>query len=107
MRRPDANQKRRKSEHLKLEEPLLSLGSTGGSSFRLVEFLLGPGSDFIEFRVQPSNLAIKLDEAQTRNRQQLLGLNSGVVLHPARFQVHTRRGLLRPGIALQVQEIET
>src|SRR5580658_172420 len=86
---------------------LLLLGRARGHCLRFIKLLLGASADLVQFRVQASNLNVKLVEAQTMSSDQLLGLNPGVVLRAARLQVNTRRGLLRPGIALQVREIET
>jgi hypothetical protein len=81
------------------------LVSCGGCK-RFVEFFLGPGANFIEFSVQPSDLRVKFNEGQALRGDQAVCFHSGVILRPGGLQIDAGGGLLRSGIAIQIHKIQ-
>jgi len=79
----------------------------GGCGVRFVKLLLGPGTDFVQFRVESSDLGIQFNESQTRIADQLFSFHSSIIMAAPCSQTYAGGWLLGSRIVLQVQEIET
>ena len=73
---------------------------------RLVEFLLCPGTDLVQFRVQPSDLGVEFDKTQTLRGEQLFSLHASIVLAAADRGADASGRLPCARVALQIQQIQ-